>query len=153
MVQQIDVKGNKVWLELKKDGEVVDTDVLSTDATLTKQERTYLYKDSDDIPVFYCYAASAFRGATTDLVVFEYVFLRGDIIEINTDDAYGAFKVQGFTVPAVLDNVTYTGNIMNTGDDALVMASSKSISLKSEQGTSIFTAGSVSRPRTQLHLT
>ena len=134
VVQQIDVKGNKVWLELKKDGKVVDTDVLSTDAALTKQERTYLYKDSDDIPVFYCYAASAFRGATTDLVVFEYVFLRGDIIEINTDDAYGAFKVQGFTIPAVLDNVTYAGNrVMNTGDDALVMASSKSISLKSEQ--------------------
>jgi S-layer protein (TIGR01567 family) len=134
VVQQVDVKGNKVWLELKKDGETVDSEVLSTDASLTKQERTYLYKDSDDNPVFYCYAASAFRGATTDLVVFEYVFLRGDIIEINTDDAYGAFKVQGFTVPAVLDNVTYAGNrVMNTGDDALVMVNSNIISLKAKQ--------------------
>jgi S-layer protein (TIGR01567 family) len=134
VVQQIDVKGNKVWLELKKDGETVDSEVLSTDASPKKQERTYLYKDSDDNPVFYCYAASAFRGATADLIVFEYVFLRGNIVEVNTDDTYGAFKVQGFTVPAVLDNVTYAGNrVMNTGDDALVMVNSNIISLKAKQ--------------------
>ena len=54
VVQQIDIKGNKVWLELKKDGEVLDSEVLSTDPELPKQKRTYLYKDNNNNPVFYC---------------------------------------------------------------------------------------------------
>ncbi|WP_367344066.1 S-layer protein domain-containing protein [Methanomethylovorans sp.] len=133
VAQQIDVKGNKVYLELKKKDEVVDTAVVSTDMDLTKQEKTYIYKDDDDKPVFYCYVDSVFRGTDSDLVVLNYVFLRGDIITINTGDTYGIFDVKGFTVPDIMDGVNYAGSgpgtVLNTGDDALIMASNKDIVL------------------------
>lgn len=131
VAQQIDIDGNKVYLELKKKGETVDTEVISTHMDLTKQEKTYIYKDEDDRPVFYCYVDSVFKGMDSDLAVLDYVFLRGDTIRINSGDVYGAFDVEGFTVPDIMNGVNYAGSgpgtVLNTADDALVMATNKDI--------------------------
>ncbi|MDW7732210.1 MAG: S-layer protein domain-containing protein [Methanolobus sp.] len=137
VAQQVDVEGNKVWVELKKNGETVDSDVISASANLTRPERTYHYKDSDDYPVFYCYVDSIFRGATSDFVVFKYAFLRGDITTIENGDNYGAFEVAGFEVPAVMNGTNYAGSgsgtVLNTGDAALVMSSSDDITLDPDE--------------------
>uniref|UniRef100_UPI0024140BA0 S-layer protein domain-containing protein n=1 Tax=Methanolobus psychrotolerans TaxID=1874706 RepID=UPI0024140BA0 len=133
VVQQVDVEGKKVWLQLNKGGEEIDSAVVSGDTELANTERTYLYKDGDDNPVFYCYVDSVFRGATDDFVVFKYTFLRGDITTIQTGDIYGAFDVEGFEVPAVMNGINYAGSgggtKLNTGDNALVMSSNKDIDL------------------------
>ncbi|WP_319508410.1 S-layer protein domain-containing protein [uncultured Methanolobus sp.] len=133
VVQQVDVEGNKVWVQLNKAGEEIDTSIVSGDMDLTKQERTYLYKDADDNPVFYCYVDSIFRGMDTDFVVFKYAFLRGDITTIEDGDAYGAFDIEGFAVPAVMDGIDYAGSgsgtVLHTGDDALVMSNNADITL------------------------
>jgi S-layer protein (TIGR01567 family) len=142
VVQQVDVEGKKVWLQLNKDGVEIDSAVVSGDAELTNTERTYLHKDADDNPVFYCYVDSVFRGATDDFVVFKYTFLRGDITTIQTGDSYGAFDVEGFEVPAVISGINYAGSgggtKLNTGDDALVMSSSKDIDLDGKKTIDLY---------------
>ena len=133
VVKQVDVEGNKVWVQLNKDGKEIDTSIVSGDMDLAKQERTYLYKDADDNPVFYCYVDSIFRGIDADFVVFKYAFLRGDIITIEDGGSYGAFGVEGFEVPVVMGGVDYAGSgsgtVLHTGDDALVMSSNADIIL------------------------
>ncbi len=132
-VQQVDVEGNKVWVRLNKDGEEVDSAVISGDPELSRPERTYLYKDDDDNPVFYCYVDSIFKGTTDDFVVFKYAFLRDEIKSIESGESYGLFDVEGFKVPSVMNGTDYAGSgsgtVLNTGDDALVMASNEDVTL------------------------
>jgi S-layer protein (TIGR01567 family) len=137
LVQQVDVEGDKVWVQLNRDGEEVDSDVISGNANLTRPERTYLYKDGDDNPVFYCYVDSIFRGSDTDFVVFKYAFLRGDITTIETGDTYGVFEVDGFEIPSAMNGTDYAGSnsntVLNTGDDAIVMSSNDDINLDADK--------------------
>lgn len=132
-VQQVDVEGEKVWVQLDRDGEEVDSSVVSGDMNLTGQERVYLFKDADDDPVFYCSVDSIFKGSTEDFVVFKYAFLMSDITEIERGATYGALDVDGFVVPAVMNGTDYAGSgsctVLNTGDDALVMSNNKDITL------------------------
>jgi S-layer protein (TIGR01567 family) len=137
VAQQIDVKGNKVWVELKKNGETIDSDVISAEENLTRPQRTYLYKDKDDYPVFYCYVDSIFRGTTSDCVVFKYASIMGDITTIEIGDTYGAFEVTGFEVPGVMNGTNYAGSgsgtVLKTGDDAVVMSSNRDITLNPDE--------------------
>ena len=137
VVQQVDVEGKKVWLQLNKNGEEIDTSVVSGDKELASTQRTYLYKDEDDNPVFYCYIDSVFQGTADCLVVFEYAFLRGDITTMQTGDSYGTFDVEGFEIPAVMNGTNYAGSgsgtILHSGDNALVMSSNKDIALNPDK--------------------
>lgn len=133
VAQQVDVEGDKVLVELKRNGETIDSDVISASGNLTRPQRTYLYKDSDGYPVFYCYVDSIFMGSTSDFVVFKYAFLRSDITSIESGDAYGIFDVTGFKVPVLMNGTNYAGSgsetVLSTGDDALVMSSNDGITL------------------------
>lgn len=137
LVQQVDVDGEKVWIQLKRDGKEVDSDVISVNMDLAKPERTYIYKDSDDNPVFYCYVDSIFRGTDTDFVVFKYAYLISDITIIETGSTYGVFEVDGFELPALVNGTDYAGSgagtVLNTGDDAIVMSSNKDITLNPDR--------------------
>jgi hypothetical protein len=142
VVQQVDVEGKKVWLQLNKGGEEIDTAVVSGDKDLAGTERTYLYKDEDDNPVFYCYVDSVFQGTADSLVVFKYAFLRGDITTMQTGDSYGAFEVEGFEVPDVMNGANYagsgTGTVLHSGDNALVMSSNKDITLNPDKAFDLY---------------
>lgn len=133
LVQQIDVEGEKVWVQLKHNDEVIDSDVIHGNMNLAKPERTYLYKDGDDYPVFYCYLDSIFRGADTDFVVFKYACLMSDITTIEAGSTYGVFDVDGFEIPALMNDTDFagsgTGTVLHTGDDAIVMSSNDDITL------------------------
>jgi S-layer protein (TIGR01567 family) len=137
VVDQIDVEGEKVWVHLMKNGEEIDSGVVSSSANMTNMDRTYLYKDGDDNPVFYCTVESIFRGTDTDFAVFKYAFLRGDITTIESDATYGIFDVEGFEVPDLMDGIDYAGSSGNTvlheGDDALVLSSNKAVTLSADK--------------------
>jgi S-layer protein (TIGR01567 family) len=137
VVQQVDAGGNKVCLQLKRNGKEMNSAVLSGDMNLEAPERTYLYKDCDDNPVFYCYVDSIFRGMDADFVVFKYAYLRSDLISFESGDNYDIFDVEGFVVPAVMNGTNYAGSgsgtVLNTGDDALVMASNEDVTLDPDE--------------------
>jgi S-layer protein (TIGR01567 family) len=142
VIDQVDVEGEKVWVHLNYNGEEIDSGVISSSANLTSMEKTYLYKDSDDYPVFYCTVDSVFRGTDTDFAVFNYVFLRGDITTIESDDTYGIFDVEGFEVPAFMNDTNYAGNagttVLYTGDDAVVLSSNKAVTLSADKKIDLY---------------
>ncbi|WP_319507478.1 S-layer protein domain-containing protein [uncultured Methanolobus sp.] len=137
VVDQVDVEGEKVWVHLNYKGEEIDSGVISSSANMSYMEKTYLYKDSDDYPVFYCTVESIFRGTDTDFAVFKYVFLRGDLTTIESDDTYGIFDVEGFEVPALMNNTNYAGSagssVLHTGDDAVVLSSNEAVTLNPDK--------------------
>ncbi|SFM30519.1 S-layer protein domain-containing protein [Methanolobus profundi] len=137
VVDQVDVEGEKVWVHLKKNGEEIDSGVICASANMTNMEKTYLYKDSDDNPVFYCTVESIFSGTDTNFAVFKYAFLRGDITTIESDATYGIFDVEGFKVPALMDGIDYAGSgkgtVLHTDDDAVVLSSNKAVTLSPDK--------------------
>ncbi|RLG22360.1 hypothetical protein DRN72_02215, partial [Methanosarcinales archaeon] len=99
---QIDLDGEKVWLQLKKNGVEIDSEVIDASSSATDLQRTYVYEDDDDRAIFYCYVDAVFRGTESNIVQLKYVFLRSDdVMELDTGDDYGVFEIKSFsyTVP------------------------------------------------------
>ena len=77
-IAAIDIDGNKVYLELSKDGAVVDSKVISPSkdtADLNPKDKTYYYKkdigDSKDVVIVAAHFKNAFRGAEQNLATIE----------------------------------------------------------------------------------
>ncbi|MHC1575037.1 MAG: S-layer protein domain-containing protein, partial [Candidatus Methanogasteraceae archaeon] len=99
--QQIDLEGEKCWLTLEKDGRELDSEVISTGASVAGDNvnnSVYTYTadiaNEDDIPVFSCLVDAVFRGTDTNIVQVMYVFLMDDDVqEIETSESYGSMEV------------------------------------------------------------
>ena len=137
VARQIDVEGNKVWLELKKNGEILDSAIVSATTDMTRPQKTYIYKNDDDFPLFYCYIDSIFRGSTSDFVTIKYASLRDNFTTIEKGDTYGTFDVTSFEIPAVMNGTNYagtgSGTILNTGDPALVLSNNDEVILDPDE--------------------
>ena len=75
-IKSIDIDGNKVYLELTKDGEIVDSKVISPSAdNADMADKTYYYKkdvgDSKDVVIVAVHFKNAFRGADQDLATVD----------------------------------------------------------------------------------
>ncbi|WP_305064129.1 S-layer protein domain-containing protein [Methanococcoides sp.] len=91
--KQIDVEGEKVWLELTKNGNFIDDEVISTDASNTTSDTTwYIRQDvsgEDDVLTLIIHVKEAFQGQFDSLVVLEGVWQISDrVMEINVGDKY-----------------------------------------------------------------
>jgi S-layer protein (TIGR01567 family) len=79
--QQIDVEGNKVWLELTKDGAYVDDKVISADNT-TLEERTWYYEQDvsgeQDVLTLMVHVDEVFKGQVDSLCIIEGVWQISD---------------------------------------------------------------------------
>ncbi|RLG21520.1 hypothetical protein DRN72_03660, partial [Methanosarcinales archaeon] len=89
--REIDLEGNRVWLELKKDGEVVDSDFVSGGDT-------YIYKkdvgDVEDLPLILARVGAVFRGTETNVVFLQGLFqISEDYDEVKSGDRYGMMKI------------------------------------------------------------
>ena len=106
--QQIDVKGQKVWLELTKDGEYVDDVVIdSNDASVAN--RTYNYKKDiggeEKVTIIKVHIKEVFQGQVDSLAVIEGVWQISDTItEVKDDDEFGKLKVTRTDNPITLQN-------------------------------------------------
>ncbi len=75
-IKSIDIDGNKVYLELNKDGVMIDSKVIqpSTDNALMS-DKTYYYKkdvaDSKDLVILAVHFKNAFRGADQNLATVD----------------------------------------------------------------------------------
>ena len=94
-VQQIDLEGNKILVELTKDGRVVDTVVLYPGTP----NDAYVYDElrlsgGDSVPIIIARVASVFRGTDTNVAVFEGLFQISDtFLTVAIDDSYGTVEV------------------------------------------------------------
>jgi hypothetical protein len=98
-IQSIDIDGNKVYLELHKDGEVVDSKVISPSkdgASMT--DKTYYYKkdigDSKDVVIIAAHFKNAFRGADTNLATVDGLWQLSDTPkDVSEGTEYDQLKI------------------------------------------------------------
>jgi S-layer protein (TIGR01567 family) len=134
-IKSIDIDGNKVYLELSKDGQVVSSSVISPSKDgATMADKTYYYKkdvgDQKSLVIIGVHFKNAFRGANMDLATIDGVWQISDTpTEVKTDTTYGKMRIA--TVSA--DTIT-----MDNKDNTITLSKNKNIDLM--QGVMIQTA-------------
>ncbi|AKB51978.1 hypothetical protein MSBRW_2725 [Methanosarcina barkeri str. Wiesmoor] len=102
--KQVDVDGNKVWLEFDKDGEYVDDEIVSTDSG----DHTWTCKvddvqGEDDVPVLKVHVNQVFQGAVDSIAQIDAVWLidYANAIKINSDDEFGKLNDVSINGPTI----------------------------------------------------
>ena len=131
----IDVDGSGVYVELTKDGESVDSEVISPDSS-SVVEQTYFYKtyvgDSSDIVLIAVHFQSVFLGGDTAVATIDGVWQLSDtLVDVAENSDYGKMTVQKVTA----DSIT-----MDNEDNDITLSKDNDIPLM--PGISIKTANS-----------
>jgi hypothetical protein len=79
VARQIDLEGNKVWLELQKDGAEIDSEVVEHGRVYTRVARRIA--GETDVLMFVTYVDAIFRGTDTNIVQLCYTWLISDDVE------------------------------------------------------------------------
>ncbi|AKB43303.1 S-layer protein domain-containing protein [Methanosarcina vacuolata] len=102
--KQVDVDGNKVWLELDKDGEYVDDEIVSTDSgdhiwTCEVDD----VQGEDNVPVLKVHVNQVFQGAVDSIAQIDGLWLidYANAIKINTDDEFGKLNDVSINGPTI----------------------------------------------------
>ncbi|AKB26662.1 S-layer family duplication domain protein [Methanosarcina sp. MTP4] len=91
-IVEVDVNGDTVWIQLEKDGDVVDDDFLSSNDD-------YVYEadlgDADDVPIIIAHIGTVFAGQETSAVFIEGIFQISDnYVEIEEGDSFGEMEIK-----------------------------------------------------------
>ncbi|MEA3282595.1 MAG: S-layer protein domain-containing protein, partial [Euryarchaeota archaeon] len=116
----IDLEGEKIWFSLKKNGQELDSEVVSIGEGTAQHDHVYTYTadigNEEDVPVFSCYVDAVFRENNTNATRLMYVFLiDDDVLEIDTSDTYGAMEVQTASASEVVLTNDETTIDLDTG--------------------------------------
>lgn len=88
---EVDVNGDRVWVQLEKDNKVIDDDFLTSDDN-------YVYKTDlgkvEDVPIIAVHLSEIFRGTETNAVFVEGIFQISDqYVELENGDEFGEMEV------------------------------------------------------------
>ena len=104
-IKQADINGNKVYLALAKDGDEVDSKVVTPSSSDYKGS-TYLYKvdiEGEDVPIIAVHVQSVFRGTEADLATVDGVFQVSDAAtSVNSDQTFDKMKVKSVDVDGIM---------------------------------------------------
>jgi S-layer protein (TIGR01567 family) len=105
-IKEVDVNGESVWVQLEKDGEVVDEGFVTSGDD-------YVYKtdlgEAEDIPLIIVHFGTVFSGTETSAVFVQGIFqLSDDYTEIINGDTFGEMEVS---------SVSESGITMKNDDD------------------------------------
>ncbi|MCX8206843.1 MAG: hypothetical protein N3G75_03320 [Methanothrix sp.] len=99
-IKEVDLDGNKVWLSLTKDGDEVDSKVV-TPASGDLAASTYTYKvriSSEDVPIIAAHISNVFRGREADLATVDGIFQVSDTPEsVEEGDKHGKMEVDSLS--------------------------------------------------------
>ncbi|MGB9902324.1 S-layer protein domain-containing protein [Methanothrix sp.] len=99
-IKEVDLDGNKVWLSLTKDGDEVDSKVV-TPASGDLKASTYTYKvriSSEDVPIIAAHISNVFRGREADLATVDGIFQVSDTPEsVEEGDKHGKMEVDSLS--------------------------------------------------------
>ncbi|WP_445475280.1 S-layer protein domain-containing protein [Methanococcoides methylutens] len=97
----VDVKGNKCWFSLNKDGKEIESGLISTDGTTDDKIFTAdaEFGDNSEHVYFVTFVDSVFAGSNDNFVVFKYTWLvdKENPTVIEKDDEFGNFVVDQAT--------------------------------------------------------
>ncbi len=115
-IKQVDLNGNKVYLSLAKNGEEVDSKVVTPSADPTDKASNYMYKvdvgSTKDVPIITAHIQSVFRSTESDLATVDGIFQVSDSAEsVEEGEIHGKMKVESL------------------GDDGITMRNDGTISL------------------------
>ncbi|MDD4161735.1 MAG: S-layer protein domain-containing protein [Methanothrix sp.] len=125
-IKSIDIDGNKVYLELSKDGSVVDSKVISPSKdNPTMGDKTYYYKktvgDSKDLVIIAAHFKNAFRGSDTNLATIDGIWQISDVpMEVKVDTEYDKMRIASVSA----DTIT-----MDNKDNTVTLSKNKDIDL------------------------
>jgi S-layer protein (TIGR01567 family) len=96
-IKQVDINGNKVYLALARDGQEIDSKVV-TPASASDRASNYIYKvdmgAEKDVPIVVAHIQSVFRGTETDLATVDGLFQLSDNPEsVEEGEMHGRMKV------------------------------------------------------------
>ncbi len=102
-IKQIDIDGEKVYLGLYKDGEEIDSKVISPEGSI--KSSTYQYEEEisgEDVPIVMAHIQSVFASAESDLVTVDGLFQISDTYaSVEDGDEYGKMKVESVSQDGV----------------------------------------------------
>jgi hypothetical protein len=137
-IKSIDIDGNKVYLELSKNGAVVDSKVVSPSKDgANEADKTYYYKnpavgEQKKLVTIGVHFKNAFRGADSNLASIDGVWQISDApVEVKADTQYEKMTIR--TVDATAGSIT-----MDNKDNAVTLSKNKNVVLM--PGVSIQTA-------------
>ena len=128
-IKSIDIDGNKVYVELSKDGAVLDSKVISPSRTGANElDKTYYYKnpavgEQKKLVTIAVHFKNAFRGSDTNLASIDGVWQISDTpTEVKADTQYGKMTI---------DSVDATNGIisMNNKDNPVTLSKNKDTEL------------------------
>jgi S-layer protein (TIGR01567 family) len=106
--KQVDVDGEKVWLEFQKDGEFVDDEIISVGTEGNTTGNTWDVElddieDEDDVVVLRVHVNQVFQGAVDSIAQIEGLWLidYANAMTIESDDEFGSLddvSIQGDTL-------------------------------------------------------
>ena len=90
-IVEVDVGGDTVWVQLEKDGDVIDDGFLSSNSD-------YVYKTelgaAEDVPLIAVHLAQIFSGTETNAVFVEGIFQISDkYVQIENGDRFGKMEI------------------------------------------------------------
>ncbi|HII81093.1 MAG TPA: hypothetical protein HA261_12065 [Methanosarcina sp.] len=94
-IVEVDVSGKRVWVQLEKDGNVVDDNFITSD-------QDYVYEtdigDAEDVPIIIVHFGTVFAGEETSAVVIQGIFQVSDTyLELANGDTYGEMEVKSLS--------------------------------------------------------
>ena len=115
-IKSVDLNGNKVYLSLAKDGEEVDSKVVTPSSDSKDRASNYMYKvdigSEKDVPIITVHIESVFRSTESDLATVNGIFQVSDSPQsVEEGEIHGRMKVE------------------TLGDDGITMQNDGSISL------------------------
>ena len=89
---EIDVNGDSVLFELYKDGDLLDTGIVSSNGD-------YVYETelggADDVPMIAVHVSTVFRGTEVDAIFVEGIFqISDDYLELEEGDSFGEMEIR-----------------------------------------------------------
>jgi S-layer protein (TIGR01567 family) len=90
-IVEVDINGDTVWVQLEKDGDVIDDGFLSSNSN-------YVYEtelgDADDVPLIAVHLAQIFSGRETNAVFVEGIFqISDEYVQIENGDRFGKMEI------------------------------------------------------------
>lgn len=128
-IKSIDIDQGMVYLELSKDGAIVDNKVISPSADNAEMDdKTYYYKkdigDSEDIVIVAVHFKNAFRGADQNLATVDGLWQLSDTAtDVSENTEYNKMTIQTVTSDSIMMNNEDNDIILNNGKDISLMES------------------------------
>ncbi|TGC11521.1 S-layer protein domain-containing protein [Methanolobus halotolerans] len=100
IIEEVDLEGDSVLVSLEKNGDEVDTGIVSG-------EGDYVYEtdvgDTDDLAIITVHFQNIFRGTETNAVFIEGIFqISEDYIEVQSGDSFGELEITSFSASEIV---------------------------------------------------